>query len=349
MFSNEVVALLAIALAGLSLLLLFISFRQRREERLTPSAPKTTFVKPPISAHEPVSLPPYLGVHPVEPFRQLAERVEKAFTPEYYQQLKTRVLKRHLRFSEAQFEWALFELKRYFMMNLVLRSVPMFSETCDEIWHEMLMFTREYQAFCERIAGMMIHHTPYAERTPMPSEKAWFDWVYTHLFTLTPHSARLWRGFFRTRLPKEQVEFFLHASDLEIRQRFFNDALAVRDPEVAAAIQILIDQLRDEVHRAYTAKHDRFAIRHALRSQDWQHRPDVRDLAPLWMGAALLTADTSSHSRHEQAASYCGACGGSMFFSGDNGDSGGDSGCGSGCGSSCGSSCGGGCGGGCGS
>lgn len=335
MFSNEAVALLAVALTGLSLLLLLISFRQRREERLTPSDPKTVFVKRPVSAYQPVSLPPYLGVHPVEPFRRLAERVEKAFTPQYYQQLKTRVLKRHPRFSETQFEQALFELKRYFMMNLVLRGVPMFSATCDEIWHEMLMFTREYQAFCERIAGMMIHHTPYAERTPMPAEKAWFDWVYTHLFTLTPHCARLWRGFFQTRLPKEQVESLLHASDLEIRRHFFNDALAERDPEVEAVIQILIDQLRDEVQQAYTVKHDRLTIRRALRSQGWQHRPDVRDLALLWLGAALLP-DAQPQVRREQAVSYCGVWGSCVSCSDDNSGSGVDSGCGSSCGSGCG-------------
>lgn len=335
MITSGAVALLAIALLGLGALILITTFSQRRQERFAPTARHSA------SSWEPVNLPPYLGVYSEESFRRLAARVETAMPPAYHQQLKQRVLQRYPRFSDAQFEWALFELKRYFLMNLVLRGAPMFSETCDDVWHEMLMFTREYQAFCERIAGVTIHHTPYAERTPMPDERAWFDWVYTHLFTLTPHSARLWRGFFRTPFPKERIEWARQASDAEIRQQLFNDALAAKDPDVAEAIQRLIEQLRREAQLAQAAEPS--AVR-AVRGQNWQSRSDVRDLAPLWMGATVLGLDAEMRSRRDDGASYCGAwgaCDSRSDANGDSGDSGGDGGS---CGSSCGSSCGGGCG-----
>jgi hypothetical protein len=34
------------------------------------------------------------------------------------------------------------------------------SETVDVGWHTFLLYTREYAAFCEQVAGRFIHHTP---------------------------------------------------------------------------------------------------------------------------------------------------------------------------------------------
>ena len=38
--------------------------------------------------------------------------------------------------------------------------VAMPSEIVDVFWHEFLLFTREYQAFCKRGIGRFLHHTP---------------------------------------------------------------------------------------------------------------------------------------------------------------------------------------------
>lgn len=213
MSSNIVVAVLALTLVVIAVLLAIVVERQRRRERIVPVSPPLRVRKRSHTAIAASNIPPNLGVHPVEPFERLAKRVERALDADYHQKLKHRVMTRYPHFSEDGFEGVLFELKRYFVLNLILPRVPMFSEACDDVWHEMLMFTRDYQRFCEQIAGTCIHHTPYGERKPMPDEKAWFDWVYTHLYALTPCSTKLWKGFFHHPLPKEQIAFFFCACE----------------------------------------------------------------------------------------------------------------------------------------
>ena len=38
------------------------------------------------------------------------------------------------------------------------------SKKVDKAWHEFLLFTREYQQFCEERYGRFIHHDPYETR-----------------------------------------------------------------------------------------------------------------------------------------------------------------------------------------
>lgn len=47
------------------------------------------------------------------------------------------------------------------------------SERIDLAWHEFLLFTRPYQAFCRRMFGFFIHHNPRESgKRPVPSEGA---------------------------------------------------------------------------------------------------------------------------------------------------------------------------------
>lgn len=43
------------------------------------------------------------------------------------------------------------------------RSVEMMSEEIDDIWHTFILFTKEYQDFCEILVGEYIHHEPNVE------------------------------------------------------------------------------------------------------------------------------------------------------------------------------------------
>ena len=61
----------------------------------------------------------------------------------------------------------------------------MFSKRVDDIWHEMLMFTREYETFSKKFYHELLHHTPNNDPTPIPFERAFFDWVY--LSSLNQH------------------------------------------------------------------------------------------------------------------------------------------------------------------
>ena len=34
------------------------------------------------------------------------------------------------------------------------------SQVVDDLWHEFILFTRDYGAFCQRAFGQFLHHTP---------------------------------------------------------------------------------------------------------------------------------------------------------------------------------------------
>src|SRR5580704_14610676 len=40
------------------------------------------------------------------------------------------------------------------------RYVSMPSQIADDLWHEFILYTREYDAFCRRAFGGFLHHTP---------------------------------------------------------------------------------------------------------------------------------------------------------------------------------------------
>ncbi len=40
------------------------------------------------------------------------------------------------------------------------KMVAMLSEIVDVLWHEFLLFTREYETFCKKGLGHFLHHTP---------------------------------------------------------------------------------------------------------------------------------------------------------------------------------------------
>ncbi len=54
------------------------------------------------------------------------------------------------------------ELRRYLTLCALYPAskFPMFSKEVDDFWHTFLLFTQEYQSFCEHFAGRFIHHDP---------------------------------------------------------------------------------------------------------------------------------------------------------------------------------------------
>ena len=52
------------------------------------------------------------------------------------------------------------------------KMVAMPSEIVDVLWHEFLLFTREYQLFCQKGIGRFLHHTPTeAMKTPTSAQE----------------------------------------------------------------------------------------------------------------------------------------------------------------------------------
>lgn len=53
-------------------------------------------------------------------------------------------------------------LRQFFLSHLKSgrRFVAMPSQVADDLWHEFILFTRNYQVFCEKAFGQFMHHTP---------------------------------------------------------------------------------------------------------------------------------------------------------------------------------------------
>ncbi|WP_031434279.1 glycine-rich domain-containing protein [Methylomarinum vadi] len=53
-------------------------------------------------------------------------------------------------------------LRQFFLAYLKggCRFVSMPSQVVDDLWHELILYTRHYDAFCKRAFGRFLHHTP---------------------------------------------------------------------------------------------------------------------------------------------------------------------------------------------
>lgn len=196
-------------------------------------------------------IPPALGVPYGHPARSAAERLESALGLDFESRVKDRVMKEYPKMTDKEWNWTWFELKRYFLMCGILRSVPMYSGQVDAAWHEMLMFTREYEQFCSRFCGEMIHHAPHAAgEQPLPDERAWFDWVYGELFTGTPASGRVWGAFFRTQMSEQKLTELAHLSEASLRMQWFNKKAAAFNNDLSVTADYLIERAKSQLTAA---------------------------------------------------------------------------------------------------
>lgn len=53
-------------------------------------------------------------------------------------------------------------LRQFFLAHLQSgrRFVSMPSQVADDLWHEFILYTRNYEAFCRKAFGRFLHHTP---------------------------------------------------------------------------------------------------------------------------------------------------------------------------------------------
>jgi hypothetical protein len=164
--------------------------------------------------------PEYLGIQ-LKDALPIVQALDKALATSYMENVKNRVLREHPKWADHEFDWTFFELKRYFIMNSLLRSVPMFSARVDDIWHEMIMFTRDYEKFSQSFYYETLHHTPNLDNEPIPGERAFFDWIYLSLFESTPNSRALWGGFLKNPIEHEILEDFRYLSEEELLNKYF--------------------------------------------------------------------------------------------------------------------------------
>ncbi|MGG3562137.1 hypothetical protein ABES03_11095 [Neobacillus rhizosphaerae] len=196
------------------------------------------------------NIPERLGVLTDVPVTPLLAKLDSSLNADYIEQVKYRFLQEHPKQNEDEFEWRLFELKRYFLLSNMLKETPMFSAEVDEVWHTMLLFTQKYQTFSDRFVGRMLHHTPNTKPTPAPQERAFFDWVFSHLFTITEYSWKSWGNFFRYPLDQKVLQEFKEESNEWLINRYFK-----MNEDNRGTVEYLVMQMKHQVISAEETYH----------------------------------------------------------------------------------------------
>lgn len=80
---------------------------------------------------------------------------------------------KHPLLHEAQLDLVFWGLRDYFYIcnEAQGRMVSMPSQAVDDAWHEFILFSAEYEKFCQNAFGRFLHHTPAeAMRTPTAAQ-----------------------------------------------------------------------------------------------------------------------------------------------------------------------------------
>ncbi len=268
--------------------------------------------------------------------KDIVKLLHSSLPPTYVNQLKHRVLQNNSNWTDHDFDWAYFELKRYFILNSLLKTVPMFSERVDEVWHEMLMFTKDYEKFSQKFYKGFLHHTPNIDSKPIPGERAFFDWIYLSLFQSSINSRLLWGGFLRHPIKPEILQDFKNLSDDELLERYFKateDWIEIK--------RYLISKMKLEISQAEVLMNNEQDSSFSRISAD----KDYYKLLPAAVFFSMYSPKEFPYDmnplipiKQAKASGGGSSCSGYGCSSCSSNDSGGDSGGGSSC-----SSCGGGC------
>ena len=73
-------------------------------------------------------------------------------------------------------------LRHFFLAHLKsnCQFVAMPSQVTDDLWHEFILYTRHYEAFCREAFGRMLHHTPAVALAPGQRDNTGLRRVWWH-------------------------------------------------------------------------------------------------------------------------------------------------------------------------
>lgn len=76
--------------------------------------------------------------------------------------LYARLAKRRPALARRDHELVARGLRQFFLAHLLSgrKFVSMPSQVADDLWHEFILYTREYGVFCQKAFGRFLHHTP---------------------------------------------------------------------------------------------------------------------------------------------------------------------------------------------
>lgn len=117
-----------------------------------------------------------------EKYRAKLRRIAMIDTFVFPSGIATSLGKTYPHLSLNQINLTLEQMREYFhLCNISMgesgtkvHQVGMPSKVVDEAWHEFILFTKQYEAFCKQAFGTFLHHTP---ATAMASEKEASDFL----------------------------------------------------------------------------------------------------------------------------------------------------------------------------
>ncbi len=84
--------------------------------------------------------------------------------------IKSRLIKRG-ELHETEWSSTEQEFKRFMLLILHgTRALAVMSPKVDKVWHEFVLFTEKYSAFCDAAFGSYIHHRPRTSITPVGAD-----------------------------------------------------------------------------------------------------------------------------------------------------------------------------------
>ncbi|WP_175639036.1 glycine-rich domain-containing protein [Metabacillus schmidteae] len=164
--------------------------------------------------------PTTLELKPVKGLKKVSDVLEKSLSKSYMENVEERV-RRENKLKENEYPWRLQDLKRYFIFTSLLKEAPMFSDKVDDLWHQMLMFTRQYDEFSKEFLGTTLHHSPNVKVDPDPDLRGFFDWMYAELFFIRKENIHLYQGFFRYPVHPDIIDEFKYLSEIELIDLYF--------------------------------------------------------------------------------------------------------------------------------
>lgn len=118
---------------------------------------------------------------------------QKSFIEQYQfdATLEKKLLIAYPHLSTEDMEKVAYGLKQFFMMNLIKdnlkdigeKSIIMPSKLVDDLWHNFILDTKEYEKFCQKAFGKMLHHIP-SEKISSSKEKNILATTYKTLHEL---------------------------------------------------------------------------------------------------------------------------------------------------------------------
>lgn len=92
---------------------------------------------------------------------QEAASIEKILSYDF-SFMRDRLVKEGMR--PAVVDTAVLEFRKYFILvRLSVGPLSMYSLDVDEVWHNFILHTRRYAAFCQDVFGCFIHHEPFSD------------------------------------------------------------------------------------------------------------------------------------------------------------------------------------------